>query len=96
MGTSYQFKCPQCDFEAEVSGEGYAGMMCTTITIHCLDCHDLYDVVDSVMGDNSLFKPKKVRCPEKAKHRWEAWTHPGPCPSCGTTLVKGESTMIWD
>ena len=47
MGTSYQFICKHCDYEAIVSGGDDVGMMCRTTTISCRDCGSLFDVVIS-------------------------------------------------
>ena len=47
MGTSYQFICSKCDYEAVVSGGDDVGMACRTTTISCLDCGELFDAVIS-------------------------------------------------
>lgn len=97
MGTSYQFRCPECRYEAEVSGGTDAGMRCTTVTIHCLTCQELYDEVETVVGDETpVFEPQKVRCPRNARHRWVKWAAPGPCPRCNSVLQRGPEVAFWD
>jgi hypothetical protein len=97
MGTLYNFGCGSCGYAAELSGGEDCGMTQATTTIFCQDCHALYDVVTS--EDSMTHKPERelpIHCPQSSSHRWRLWTHPGPCPKCGATMVRGEETLIWD
>jgi hypothetical protein len=44
MGRTFQFECPQCQYQARVGGGADAGINCSVQTIVCLDCRRLFDV----------------------------------------------------
>ncbi len=44
MGRTFQFECPQCQYQARVAGGADAGINCAVQTIVCLDCRRLFDV----------------------------------------------------
>jgi hypothetical protein len=44
MGRTFQFECPQCQYQARVGGGADAGINCAVQTIVCLDCRRLFDV----------------------------------------------------
>jgi hypothetical protein len=98
MGSSYPFSCPGCGFEAGVSGGFDVGMVAAVHTISCRECGSLKDVY---VGDAPTTSPEDVaamvlHCPESPDHAVQAWSHPGPCPKCGTPLERGESNICWD
>lgn len=62
MGHRVMHICPRCGFSALVSGKGEAGLECTTLTIECLTCQILIDVVDS-SRHGPEFMPQAVECP---------------------------------
>ncbi len=76
MGTLYQFSCPNCGYQAEVSGGTDFGMTVTTNTIICKTCQELYDAVISdkpwlVMEDDRT--PISYTCPKSKRHVVEFW-----------------------
>ncbi len=106
MGTLYEFKCPECGYSAEVSGDDDVGMGAVTTTIACKTCKKLLDVVISeepwlvTLGEPGLswdpdFQPK-IQCKKSARHNLQRWTFPGACPKCGTMMERGEMTARWD
>src|ERR1039457_2321081 len=44
MGRTFQFECPQCQYQARVAGGADSGVNCAVQTIVCLDCRRLFDV----------------------------------------------------
>jgi len=44
MGRTFQFECPQCQYQARVGGGADTGINCAVQTIVCLDCRRLFDV----------------------------------------------------
>lgn len=96
MGATFYYTCPRCRYEASVSGGPDVGFLCDTVTVRCLDCSALYDVV--VLMDRGQPAERRVepRCPESTHHTAEFWTDPGPCPRCGATLDRGGLESLWD
>ena len=100
MGTSYRFVCPHCGYHAEVSGGEDAGMTCLTVTITCMACRKLFDVMTRQLprwGEDADWIEVETQCPCSAGHKCELWTHPGPCPKCGTIMDReDEPFLFWD
>lgn len=96
MGTWFQFSCSRCGYQAEVSGGSDAGMVAVTATILCRRCRRLFDVVAGKVSISGQIKKVPLRCPRSASHPIERWSHPGPCPRCGTTLTREGETALWD
>ena len=117
MGTLFQFRCPRCGYEAQVSGGLGWGILAVTHTVSCPTCTELSDMIvaeepwefsewmerECVDRDDADAKaaqapwmPEKIRCDLHHRHKASLWSHPGPCPRCGTTLAKGEMTVLWD
>ena len=44
MGRSYSFDCPQCRYQAVITGGGDGGLHCVVKTVCCRECRALYDV----------------------------------------------------
>jgi hypothetical protein len=44
VGKTYLFECPQCQYQARISGGADAGLHCEIQTVICRDCRQLYDV----------------------------------------------------
>jgi hypothetical protein len=44
MGRTYHFECPQCHYQACVSGGAEQGVNCSVQTVACKNCRELYDV----------------------------------------------------
>jgi predicted RNA-binding Zn-ribbon protein involved in translation (DUF1610 family) len=100
MGMKCDVVCPACGYRAHVSGGPDGGFVGMTQTISCNDCRELCDVSVGTVSkyERKVTSKKKPRCPVSAKHVWQEWTHPGPCPKCGTTMnhdPNGNVTM-WD
>lgn len=96
MGTTLSFTCPQCRYEASVSGGPDAGFFCNTLTVRCMDCRALYDVVTFEDRGQPTERRVEPRCPKSQTHTVEPWTHPGPCPRCGVTMEEGGEVALWD
>lgn len=100
MGRIHRFHCPGCNYDAEVSGGGDAGMEVTTTTIVCLDCKKLFDFVlgpfVAVEFEDGRTNRKKPRCPKKKTHRVQEWNNGDPCPICGTVMEQKELVVMWD
>jgi rubrerythrin len=102
MGMLHDFKCPTCDYYAEVAGGADTGMMVSTVTITCLDCRELYDAVthDHTQEGYPVFEPEPPEpvpvCPKNEAPRVEEWTAPGSCPKCGTAMAMGDMVCLWD
>jgi hypothetical protein len=45
MARTYLFSCEKCGYEAKVAGGSVEGTDARGQTIHCVDCHELYDAV---------------------------------------------------
>lgn len=45
VGTSYEFACPSCGYEANVCGGPDTGALVSVKTVTCLACAELVDVV---------------------------------------------------
>ncbi len=98
MGSLYQFTCDDCGLEVEVSGGFDLGMVSASQTIACQDCGSLQDVG---VGDAPTTSAEDVasmtlHCSKSGKHSVTQWSHPGPCPKCGKTMVRGPLTVNWD
>ena len=50
MGRTYLFSCEKCGYHARVSGNFVQGLDVAAQTIHCVECHELYDAVTAVRG----------------------------------------------
>lgn len=101
MGQILSFRCSQCSYTAEVSGGGDAGFFCTTTTIECLDCSELYDVVTSKVDRRTkghLWREVEPCCPKSKGHQWREWRYPGNCPRCGEAMKEDENGVVimWD
>ena len=98
MGTLYLFTCDACGYKAEVSGGDDAGMICLTTTIVCEECRRLYDV--TIQGNPGSppgqRRSIKIACPKSGQHKVKRWRSPRPCLKCGTSMKKGELTILWD
>jgi hypothetical protein len=90
MGCQYSFACPRCAYLADVSGGPDRGFMARTVTVACLGCRELRDVEVATL--NVTDAPPCA----SSGHSTTLWAHPGPCPRCGETLNRGESTVDWD
>ncbi len=56
-------------------------------------------LIDDEEGDLDVLPgtvPEQLRCETDRRHTARPWEHPGPCPRCGATLVKGELAVDWD
>jgi hypothetical protein len=102
MGARYPFSCNACGYSADVSGGPDGGETIRTVTITCATCKKLRDVtVGDVMAGEAKAPARSAspRCPGSRTrvHETRLWTHPGPCPRCGSTpMVKGEGITLWD
>jgi hypothetical protein len=105
MGTIFQFHCPECGYDAEVSGGDDRGMRSVTTTIMCATCEELRDIEISkdpeiaLLPDGSGFRPDFeviLRCKRCKGDNVSRWSSPGPCPKCGAIMDCIEPVIIWD
>ncbi len=99
MGTQFLFTCPDCGYEAEVSGGGDAGMIAASETILCLDCKELSDITTTIWAEGNPMDVREefpLQCDKNENHTVRLWEHPDNCPRCGQQMEKGDFTMIWD
>ena len=68
MGTTYVFKCTQCDHEIESSGKLDYGMETVVEPYKCDSCNDIVDVKVGIFGSKILKEelPKDEK-PQKEK-----------------------------
>ncbi len=69
MGYRHTVNCTQCNYETVVSGGDDGGMRCTTTTISCQECRELFDVVTSRQPwDGSAgLSDEELVCPRSAR-----------------------------
>jgi len=84
-----------------VSGRDDAGFFVNTTTVVCEDCEGLHDAVTfrRLGGPGGEWKRMgaiEPECPRSGGHTVRRWTHPGACPKCGNTMMRGEKLTIWD
>lgn len=99
MGQHYEFECLTCSYKVTMSGGNDVGMACATSTILCEKCKELYDVEttdEPWLAMKPDWEPKNLRCPKSKRHQVRLWKHPGECPKCGSTLIRGKLVMLWD
>lgn len=113
MGARYRFICGSCGYETLVSGGYDRGWFSEVHTVSCPRCHELSDAeikesapdaADCLYDpfDQNALPPDRVvggriRCGLDRRHTAELWTHPGPCPRCGTTLERSDGAVLfWD
>lgn len=99
MGKRFGYRCPKCKYKAVVSGGRNAGMDVATVTIVCLTCRRLHDVVvrDWRTPDLMLnLQELEPRCPKSKLHRWAFWYGGGSCPKCGTPMLDTGLRELWD
>lgn len=108
MGIASIYACPECGYQSDAVSSGYdVGMSSHVVGVGCASCKELYSAVlpgnpwDADIDETRLQVlsgnlPEGARCPKSAKHRVKIWSHPGPCPRCGATLVPQEGAICWD
>lgn len=100
LGALHDFRCPSCGYSAEVSGGPDIGEASRTVTISCATCKELHDVVvsEEPWKEPPDLAPERPPCPRtRARtHATSVWNDPGPCPRCGSTMRRGEMTVLWD
>ena len=108
MGTTSDYSCPECGYQASSMSSGYdVGMRAHAVGVSCETCKKLYsaflpgshwdmdiDVMRAKVESGEL--PVGAKCPKSAKHHVKVWSHPGPCPRCGTTLIQEDIGICWD
>jgi len=101
MAIQYEFTCPDCDYSDFVCGCGGVGMHAVWETMTCLDCRELVDVLVGQLGQRGPSGDKEWDrdlgvCLECRGKNLSIWTHPGPCPRCGSILEKGDNELMVD
>jgi hypothetical protein len=66
MGRTFQFECPQCQYQARVGGGADAGINCVVQTIVCLDCRQLFDVFIRLRSREGKEEPAPVEVKAKS------------------------------
>ncbi len=102
MGSIYRFRCPGCDYMAEVSGGRDAGMVAVVKTMTCLNCKELVDVLigrygeAGPTGDPEYDKDLNI-CPRCGGHNIRPWPRYYPCPRCKEYMIKEHGIIcLWD
>ena len=102
MGTSYEFRCSECEYSVSVSGGRDVGMFAVVMTQMCLDCKEIVDVrigsygLDGPTGDPEIDKDLNV-CPNCKGFNLCVWTAKHPCPKCGGRMDEGDGPVVmWD
>lgn len=108
MGISLDYSCPECGYQVHSMSSGYdVGMASHRVGISCVECKELYSAalsgepwnadIDAIeLQVEAGVLPSGARCPISAKHHVKVWSHPGPCPKCGSTLTQQEGILCWD
>ena len=103
MGHAETYRCPKCGYEALVAGGRTFGFYSVVETISCRACQVLYDaeanekaedVVDDGRWQHSTLTG--IQCPKSAKHEFDIWKEPWPCPKCGEPMEAGGPCQLWD
>lgn len=97
MGETFEFRCANCDYRAEVGGGIEWGMGHQVTTYSCTECRKLYDV-ETARGVYGFADPQPIapHCPRRKRHQITPWNAGDACPRCGTPMPPGESIAIWD
>lgn len=98
MGQTFEFKCPDCGYRAEVSGGEDCGDIVITETMVCKKCRRVVDVEVGFSQPSPDNKPDKNmgRCPKCHSDEVTPWGKGWPCPKCGEMMIKGRSVCLWD
>lgn len=101
MGQWYRFTCPQCAYEAEVSGGADAGMAGYIHTAICRTCRparlvNAPRVRDPFAGGSGTVTDYACPFARTRQHLLTLWSHPGPCPRCGISMKRRQRTALWD
>lgn len=94
------YRCPACGLEGHVSAGPDSGMEAATVTIYCVTCDRLEDVV--VIEENAWAPdavPTEPRCSRRKRHPIKVWSKDDPCPRCGQALLEERpdgAETIWD
>ena len=99
MGQSYEFRCVQCGYIANVSDGGDAGFIVLTQTIVCKTCSEVVDVVtESSPGNQESageVDESVNKCPNCGSGNLREWTN-RKCPKCGGRMKRGDLVTLWD
>ena len=103
MGTSFEFRCPECGYSATVSGGLDCGMVAVVRTMVCDDCQEIVDVLvgkfgqEGPTGDPSYDKDLNV-CPNCHKRHVHPWSASRNCPRCATKMILAHDSprILWD
>ena len=97
MGTSYAFKCNNCNYSVLTSGKKDIGMRAVTDTYICNSCNEIVDVLVGLHGetflkeeiwirkeqDETIDESEFYKCPECDSEDITKWnTTKKPCPKC--------------
>lgn len=99
MGTLYDFACSRCSYTIMMSSGPDAGESGYYHAALCHTCRPktLVNAAQSVEPfERRSTDAKDYVCPRSRTHRLTLWGHPGPCPRCGTTLLRGTNMLMWD
>lgn len=98
MGSTYEFKCADCGYAAEVSGGQDYGFCVETQTGVCPTCDDLVDYTKRLVSSNldgiDDFKPGV--CPRCETPIARDWNVGDACPRCGGCCQRGPCIVDWD
>jgi DNA-directed RNA polymerase subunit RPC12/RpoP len=97
VGELFAVRCPDCGYQAEISGGVDAGDLVITRTMVCLNCKQVVDVVVGESHPGSAGSDTDFgRCPRCRGRKVVPWRKDRPCPKCGKRMTKGRSVCLWD
>ena len=106
MGSRYLFKCTNCDYTVESSGEKDWGKFAVVQPYICNDCREVIDVQVGEYGEvippeklNEEQKKDYYRCDECSGTNLTLWNPKDRrCPKCGGEMQQDsdEPVLLWD
>ena len=98
MGATYQYRCHDCGYTAEVGGGPDRGFCVETQTGVCATCNGLVDYTTRVLDPNEAAFPNVSCgvCHHCGTPILKIWNDGDPCPRCGGNCQRGPCIMDWD
>lgn len=98
MGCRVTFQCIKCGYAEMVSGGPDRGFDAHTLTVQCLKCKSLMDILTGRDLDPPGEKPtKKPRCSKCRSTRVKPWVRGDRCPRCEGQMSRTDGpSILWD
>jgi len=80
MGKLARFHCSVCGFAATTSGGDGQRFDNPSVTLHCHDCKQLFEVALPVVpwGGEIVIRSNAIQCPRSGDHQVEKWKRSAP------------------